>query len=121
MSSGECGPGIHFIGDEMHIYIKSIEQVAERRCLVTIQLDLDVVVGHISELSDTDIQGFNFDEEFFCVLFALNGLGRMLCHDYWRFREGTHAPFPWDYGEHNREILLRAERESKTEIASLRV
>ncbi len=58
----------------MRIQINKIEQESKSRRSIEILLDEAVVVGHITEFEDGEIRGFNFDEEFFDVLFAFNGL-----------------------------------------------
>ena len=108
------------VEQKMQIKIKSIEKLSETRFSVTMQLGDDSVVAHVTETDDPEIRGFNFDESFFDVLFAFDGLGGRFCSDYWSFRDGTNSPFPWDYGEHEPKIVQRAIRESNTQLASLK-
>jgi hypothetical protein len=104
----------------MRVQVLSIQVIAEGRHRVEFQLDGDSIVAHVSEMTGIDVPCFNFDEVFFDVLLAFNGLGARFNRDYWRFRQGEHLPFPWDYGDHGREILDRAVLESRTEIGMLR-
>ncbi len=104
----------------MQIKINSIDEVSDNRFSITLQLGDDVVVAHVTELDDPELRGFNFDEDFFSVLFAFEGLGGRFNRDYWMFRDGTHSQFPWDYGDYDQEIVERAIKESDTQLASLR-
>ncbi len=104
----------------MKIKINSIEQVSTAQFSVTLTLGDDDVVAHVTEMDDPEIRGFNFDEDFFSVLFAFDGLGGRFSCDYWSFRDGTHSIFPWDYGVHDRGIVERAIEESDTQLASLK-
>ena len=104
----------------MRIEITNIQPESERRFVFEAKLGNASVVGHLTEYDEGEIQGFNFEEEFFDVLFAFNGLGGRFTHDYWAYRNNEAKPFPWDYGNHDEEIVVKAVRESDTQLASLR-
>ena len=104
----------------MRIEIISIRPESERRFAFEAMLGNESVVGHVTEFDDSEIQGFNFDEDFFDVLFAFDGLGGQFNRDFWAYRNGDGKPFPWDYGDHNEEIVVRAIKDSETQLTSLR-
>lgn len=104
----------------MKIEITKIEHQADNRFRFEAVFGSEQVIGHITEFSDGEIRGFNFDEEFFDVLFAFDGLGRRFNCDYWSYRNGSSQSFPWNYGDHQADILETAIRNSKTQLASLR-
>lgn len=104
----------------MQIKISSIESTSDNRFSIALQLGSEDVIAHVTELDDPVLRGFNFDEDFFEVLFAFEGLGGRFNRDYWAFRDGAHSQFPWNYGDYDPEIVERAIKESDTQLASLK-
>lgn len=104
----------------MNIRVRTIERIDRSRSNVLIELGNDVVSASLTHLDDPEIEGFNFDEEFFDVLFAHNGLGAMFNRDYTAFIGGTKREFPWDYGEHNPELITRASEKSGVSMTQLK-
>lgn len=106
--------------NKMQIAIDSIEKLSETQFAVTMRLGADSIIAHVTESNDPELKSFNFDEYFFDVLFAFEGLGGRFNRDYWAFRDGSHSQFPWNYGDYDPKIVERAIEESDTQLTSLK-
>ena len=110
----------------MNVQIDSIEPAPSTVVQNKLRFNVCFCLGEISliasitETIDRDLSSFNFDERFFDAIFGQYDLGGRFNRDYWTFRDGQHAPFPWEYGDYDARIVDFAERVFRTSIESLR-
>src|SRR5690349_13929288 len=105
MSSYRFGRVIQYGGPKMQLSVVSIDLISESRFTLTLKVNSDIIIGHITERSDGEMAFYNIDEEFFNGLFQSYGIDRRFNEDYWAFRAGKKADFPWCYGEYPDELI----------------
>jgi len=92
----------------MKLSIKDIKPCAKATHVALMVVDHTEIRTEIVELEYGEVRGFHLKEPLFKDLLSLCGLARQFSQDFWTYRDGKAAAFPWDYGEHDDQHLALA-------------
>jgi hypothetical protein len=92
----------------MRVAIIGVEKVNEHLDKFFVSMGDQTYDCPVSDGDAGPLNEFRFESPFIEAVFHFNGIGAMFARDYWRFRDGDGRPFPWDYGQHDEEIVCKA-------------
>ena len=92
----------------MKLRIKEIKPCANATHLALMLVDNTEIRTEIVELEYGAVRGFHLKEPLFQDLLSLCGLARKFSQDFWTYRDGKAAAFPWDYGEQDDQQIALA-------------
>ena len=98
----------------MRLCIQEIKPCAKATYLALMRLDHKEIRTEIVELEHGAVRGFHLKDPLFKDLLSVCGLAKQFSQDFWTYRDGQAAAFPWDYGEQDdQQIALALQYYSK--------
>jgi hypothetical protein len=86
-------------GDAVKLCIQEIKPCAKATYLALMMLGHKEIRTEIVELEHGAVRGFHLKDPLFKDLLSVCGLAKQFSQDFWIYRDGQAAAFPWDYGE----------------------
>ena len=92
----------------MKLCIQEIKPRAKATYLALMVLDHKEIRTEIVELEHGTVRGFHLKAPLFKDLLSVCSLAKQFSQDFWMYRNGQAAAFPWDYGEQEDQQLALA-------------